>query len=267
MPQISFITANYVARVLNYNGDPNWDTHETATVRTIDGPMFDAIANDIAAAGFESVDIWKAHCHYDFHADTDYLEVVKGICSAYDFTITSYAGGITARHPSDLDAPFRFMKQLGAPIFAGGIFGPLSAHELMPHIQAVCERYDVRYAFENHPEKTIDEILSAIAHGKYSRCGIALDTGWCATHRIDALEAAKRLRDHLTIVHLKDIRKAGQHETCALGEGIVPVEAVTQWLAKDRWNGTLTIEHEPYDHDPTPEIERSLTRASAWAKG
>src|SRR5258706_1478596 len=263
---ISFITANYVARTLDYNGDSDWDTHETATVRTIDGPQFGAIANDIAAAGFEAVDIWKAHCHYDFHADTDYLEVVKGICSAYDFTITSYAGGITARHPSDLGAPFRFMKQLGAPIFAGGIFSPLSAQQLMPHIQAVCERYDVRYAFENHPEKSIDQILDAIGGGKFDRCGIALDTGWCGTQGIDAAEAAKRLRDHLMIVHLKDIRKAGEHETCALGEGIVPVEEVVRWLMKDGWDGTFCIEHEPYDRDPMPEIERSLKRAREWIK-
>ena len=37
MPKVSFITANYVARSLNYNGDPDWSTHDAATTRLIDG--------------------------------------------------------------------------------------------------------------------------------------------------------------------------------------------------------------------------------------
>src|SRR5438132_470805 len=62
MPSLSFITANYVARALNYNGDTDWTAHDAATMRTIDGQAFGAICNDIAAAGFEAIDIWTAHC-------------------------------------------------------------------------------------------------------------------------------------------------------------------------------------------------------------
>lgn len=264
MPKISFITANYAARSLNYNGDTDWAVHDAATVRTIDGTSFGAIANDIAAAGFENIDIWTAHCHYEFHNDSDYVEVVKGLCSAYDFTITSYAGGLRPATPADIEAPFRFMKQLGAQLFAGGIFGPMPVELALPHIQAACEKYDVQYAFENHPETSVEEIIEKAGRGKFDRCGVALDTGWCGTHGIDALEAAKRLRDQLLIVHLKDIKKAGSHETCALGEGIVPVEKVARYLAEDGWDGTLCIEHAAFDRDPMPEIERSFERVKGW---
>ena len=264
MPHISFITANYVARAMNYNGDRDWVAHDAATVRTIDGAGFGAIANDIAAAGFEAVDIWTAHCHYQFHNDSDYLEVVKGICSAYDFTITSYAGGLWPTKPADVEDPFRFMKQLGAPLFAGGIFGTLPAEQAMPHIQAACEKYDVRYAFENHPETSADEILDKISRGKFNRCGIALDTGWCATQGMDAVETAKRVRDHLRIVHLKDVKGGDLHETCALGDGVVPVERVVRYLVEDGWDGTISIEHSSYDRDPMPEIEKGLARLKQW---
>src|SRR5437879_5084244 len=120
MPPLSFITANFAGRALNYTGPTDWATHDAATVRTIDAAGFSAIAAEIAHAGFDAIDIWHAHCHWKFHADSDYLEVVKGVCSAYDFRITSYAGGLyPAADPDpdpDLDGPFRFMKQLGAPI-------------------------------------------------------------------------------------------------------------------------------------------------------
>ena len=265
MIKISFITANYVARALNYNGDPDWSTHDAATTRLIDGEGFGRIAGDIAAAGFENIDIWTAHCHYLAHRDSDYLEVVKGLCSAYDFTITSYAGGLKPGNPSELDAPFRFMKQLGAPLFAGGIFGELSAGQAMPHIQAACEKYDVRYAFENHPETSVDEILEKIGRGKFNRCGVALDTGWCGRQGIDALEAVKHLREHLLIIHLKDIEHGGT-DTCALGAGSVPVEKVVRYLVEEGWNGTLSVEHSAFDRDPMPEVKQSLERVKGWVQ-
>ena len=44
------------------------------------------------AAGFEAVDIWTAHCHWQHHGREDYLEQVKGLCSQFDLTITSLYG-------------------------------------------------------------------------------------------------------------------------------------------------------------------------------
>ena len=263
-PTISFITANYVARALNYNGDTEWATHDAATTRLIDGQGFSAIAADIANAGFDHIDIWTAHCHYLAHHDSDYLEVVKGLCSAYDFTISSYAGGLRPTDPADIEAPFRFMKRLGAPLFAGGIFGEMSAEKAMPHIQAACEKYEVRYAFENHPETSIEEILGKTGHGRFNRIGVALDTGWCARQGIDAVEAAKRLRDHLLIVHLKDIDKKDRINTCTLGDGMVPVEKVVRYLIEDGWEGSISIEHSPFNRDPLPEIKTSRERLEQW---
>ena len=263
-PTISFITANYVARALKYNGDAEWSHHDEATTRLIDGPGFSAIASDIADAGFDHIDIWTAHCHYLAHHDSDYLEVVKGLCSAYDFTISSYAGGLKPSNPFEIEPPFRFMKQLGAQLLAGGIFGEMSADQTMPHIQAACEKYDVRYAFENHPETSIDEILGKIGNGRFNRCGVALDTGWCGRQGIDAVEAAKRLRHHLLIVHLKDIDKSDRIRTCTLGDGIVPVEKVVRYLVEDGWEGNISIEHSAYDHDPMPEIIVSRERLVQW---
>lgn len=267
MPQISFITANFAGRALNYAGPQDWASNDAATVRTIDGPGFSAMAAEIADAGFDAIDIWHAHCHYQFHADSDYLEVVKGVCSAYDFRITSYAGGLYPTAHPDLDAPFRFMKQLGAPILAGGIFNHPNPQELLPQIQAICERYDVRYAFENHPETSIDEIVARSGGGKFSRIGVCLDTGWCARQGFDALEAAQKLRPQLLAVHLKDVTaRDGDNTTCALGEGIVPVEQVARFLTRDGFDGPIAIEHGPRDHDPMEEIRRSLGRVQEWVR-
>jgi sugar phosphate isomerase/epimerase len=265
MPKISFISANYVGRALDYRGPADWMANDAATVKAASAEHFNAVAKDVAEAGFEAIDIWTAHCNWVHHADGDYIEIVKGICSQYDLAITSYAGGLNVKSAAELEAPFKFMKQLGAPIFAGGMWGANPA-EMTPHIQKICDRLGVRYGFENHPEKTVEEILAKIGGGKFSRVGVALDTGWCGTQGMDALEAAKRLSEKLFIVHLKDVKAAGEHVTCALGEGIVPIEGVVRYLKESGWEGTLCIEHEPYDHDPMPDIRKSAERVREWLR-
>ena len=266
MPTVSFITANYVARALNYRGPNDWMPNQDATIAAASPEYFLGMVQEIAAAGFDAIDIWTAHCHWQHHDRGDYLEQVKGFCSQFDLTITSYAGGFAANDAKDIDPPFRFMKQLGAPIFAGGIGGSLPPQKLVPMVNDACHHYGVRWAFENHPEKTIDDVFARIDGGKHDRVGVALDTGWCGTQGMDAVDAVKRLIDagKLFIIHLKDVRGAGKHDTCAIGEGIVPCEEIVRALVRSGWQGDVGIEHEPFDRDPMPEIKRSLERVMAW---
>ncbi len=267
MRTISFITANYVARTLGYNGVSDWAKHDQATIQNTTPERFAEIAREISLAGFENVDIWSGHCNWLHHAAGDYVEQIKGICSQFDLTITSYAGGLNLKTAKDAEAPLRFIKQLGAPLLAGGIWG-IPAREAMPTIARACAKFGVQYAFENHPEKSVDEIMEKIARGQYEFIGVALDTGWCGTQGMDALDAAKRLNDKglLYNVHLKDVTKPGGHETCALGEGVVGVEKVVRYLVESGWNGDMGIEHEPYDRDPMPEVRQSLKRVKEWMK-
>src|SRR5215218_138174 len=74
MPTVSFISANYVARALDYNGETDWMGHDRATVRSASPERFLQIAQDVVGAGFEAIDIWTAHCHWLHHDREDYLE-------------------------------------------------------------------------------------------------------------------------------------------------------------------------------------------------
>src|SRR5688500_1487602 len=94
MPTISFITANFVARARGYDGNPDWMAHDRATVESASPERFLEVVQDLVAAGFDAIDVWTAHCHWRHHDREDYLEQVKGFCSQFDLTITSYAGGM-----------------------------------------------------------------------------------------------------------------------------------------------------------------------------
>jgi sugar phosphate isomerase/epimerase len=267
MPKVSFISANFVARALNYSGGATkeWGKFDKATRETASADEFMRIAMEVSEAGFEAIDIWDAHFDWRRAGFEDDIEQIKGACSQFDLAISSYAGGLNGADMANAERLFKFMKQLGTSIYAGGVWGA-DLPAVWPGVDELAGRLGVRFAFENHPEKSIDEILSKIDGGKWKNVGVALDTGWCGTQGVDAVEAAKVLRDKgkLFIVHLKDVKQAGEHETCTLGDGIVPIERVVKELAG--WDGTVCIEHEPFDRDPMPEVVESLKRVKAWMK-
>ena len=156
---------------------------------------------------------------------------------------------------------FAFASQLGAPIFAGGIHGAGADPAL---INDIAQKHGVRWAFENHPEKSADEILARIGGGKFEHCGVAFDTGWSGTQGLDALETVKAIREKLFILHLKDVVASGGHDTCVPGDGVVNGEGVVRYLVETGWQGTICIEHEPYDRDPMPEVITGLQRLQQW---
>ena len=63
--QVSFITANYVAREIGYQGWTDWGAADRATVEAFHGPRFgqkfDELCRLVVEAGFENVDLWVAH--------------------------------------------------------------------------------------------------------------------------------------------------------------------------------------------------------------
>ncbi len=48
--------------------------------------------------------------------------------------------------------------------------------------------------------------------------------------------------------------------TCPHGSGIVDIDACVDALVENGYEGALSIEHEPYDHDPTDECVRMRDR-------
>ena len=121
----------------------------------------------------------------------------------------------------------------------------------------VLAAHGVRFGLENHPERTPAEVLAAI--GDESSLGAAVDTGWWATQGYDPVDAIRELSDRLFHVHLKDVEKPGTHVSCMHGEGCARITDCVDALVELGYSGALTVEHEPYDRDPTAECARMLT--------
>ena len=277
MNEISFITANFVARQLGYHMSEGWGQGAVATdawfapLATFEA-RFDEMLGEITALGFTSIDLWSAHLNF-MSATPEHLAIARRLLAARQLRVESYAGyfGDT---PTEFRAACRLCSELRIPVL-GGLSGLLAADRAA--FVAILREFGLVFALENHPEKSVAELLAKLGTGDEDVLGVALDTGWCGTQGLDAVAALRELAPRLKHVHLKDVRAprttpsgfpmadAG-HETCRLGTGIVPVEAFVKLLPALGYRGAIGIEHEPENADPRADVAAALPAVRDWLR-
>ncbi len=247
--RIGINTASYFGRASNYQTSiAEWGAAERRVIENASLAEFDRICADVAGAGFRYAELWMAHAFPKFMTP-GLADEMRKIWERHGLAITSYSCslGDPVRWPRWTRFCFETAKMLGIETITSGI-----GKEAAPVIYAHCREYGIRVAAENHPEKHPDEIRSVI--GNYGDwIGACVDTGWFGTQGFPAEEALRLLRDHLFHVHLKDVREAGQHNSTRLGTGIVNIEGCVQVLKETGYDGTLSLEQESGDHDPTED--------------
>ena len=264
MNPISFVTANYVARQVGYHMTGGWGQGDKATndyfrpLQTF-GERFEQILLDIKALGFDMVDVWTGHLNWAW-ATPDHFTIALDLLAKHSLPVASIAGGFGGT-ADEFDAACREAVTLNTSILGG--MTPMLADD-REFVMDTLYKYKLKLAIENHPEKTPQEMLDKIGDGGDGTIGTAVDTGWYGTQGYDAAKAIEELGSHVMHVHLKDVREVGKHDTCQFGQGIVPIEGCVQALKKIGYQGVITVEHEPEDHDPTEEVRASVAMLREW---
>jgi hypothetical protein len=129
-----------------------------------------------------------------------------GASSRQRLAPVAYAGGL---RPETL----RICQWLGIPHVDGGL------RESTPEkATALCREHGIRFNIENHPEKSASEILAKIGGGN-EWLGVCIDTGWLGTQGAPGTATIEACAPFVRHTHIKDVKAAGKHETCLLGEG------------------------------------------------
>ncbi len=260
---ISFISANFVARELNYNMSEGWMQGDTATqnfykpIKTF-AERFGKMLSEVSNMGFQNIDLWGAHLHPDW-ASEEHFKEARELLAAHHLHVNSLAAWCGS--PAQVQGFCRVANAVGASIIAGG--APV-LQENRQEVIAILKNHNIKLAIENHPEKTSQELLYQIADGANGFVGAAADTGWWATQNYDAPSALRELKHHLLAVHLKDVKAAGAHDSCCYGQGVANIATCVQALREIGYAGVLGIEHEPEHHDPTEEVVASKKILEAW---
>jgi len=288
MNTISFMTANFVARQLNYHMTRGWGEGDTATTEffrpeeTFAG-RFDAMLGEIADLGFSAIDLWAAHLNPAW-ATPRQIGEAGALLARRGLSVSSLAFYVS----NDLAVLGKIAviaKACGTRIIGGGCMKGVLEEQRSEFIE-ILGRHDLIFGFENHPEKSPEELLEKIGDSAGGRIGLAIDTGWFGSNRCDAADAIRKLAGRIVHVHLKDVLephvRSGHkdiresvpdrdptlkdmgHETCALGDGVVGIRECVLALKETGYSGGISIEHEPEDHNPLADVKLSLSRLRKW---
>jgi sugar phosphate isomerase/epimerase len=257
--ELSFMSANYVARELGYGAADEWAPFDDATNAAF-APLesfparFDELLSTIAGLGFDAIDLWFGHLNWRW-ATAEHVAHARSALERHGLRVVSLAGGVGAT-AGELASACRLAQDLDVDLIAG--VGEVVRRD-RAGAATVLRAHGVRFGFENHPERTPREVLDAIGDDA-DVLGAAVDTGWWATQSFDPVAAIDELSDRLFHVHLKDVEEPGTHVSCMHGAGCANLAGCVDKLLAIGYSGPVGIEHEPYDRDPTDECVRMLAR-------
>jgi L-ribulose-5-phosphate 3-epimerase len=255
---ISFMGANYVAKELGYGAADEWGPFDVATNAAFE-PLetfparFDTLLTSITGIGYDTIDLWFAHLNWRW-ATPEHVAIAREALDRHGVRVVAFAGGIGST-VDDVAAACRLANDLDVDLIAG--LGGI-VHTDRDAAAEVLDAHGVRFGLENHPERTPAEVLAAI--GDAGSLGAAVDTGWWATQGYDPVDAIRELSDRLFHVHLKDVEQPGTHVSCMHGEGCARIADCVDALLELGYSGAVSIEHEPFDRDPTAECARMLAK-------
>jgi L-ribulose-5-phosphate 3-epimerase len=257
MNRISFMGANLVAQQLEWNMTEGWNQGDAAAnahyapIETFE-ERFGAFVAGAVDAGFDTIDVWHPQLSYEWATD-DHLAAARRVLDRLDVSVASYGS-----HFGETAEQFRRANEvaqaLGTRILGGGT-------QLLERdrdaLVAILRDFGHVFGLENHPQPSADSVLAEIGEEDADVIGATVDTGWFATQGFDAARAIRELGDRVVYVHLKDVRAAGAHDTCAFGDGVVPIADCVEALREIGYTGPLSIEHEPEHYNPFEEVRRS----------
>ena len=264
MNTISFITANFVARELGYELTEGWHQGNNATndyFRSVDTfpKRFDALLKEIKKLGFEAIDLWVSHLHWAW-ATKEHTKIANSLISKHRFQIASMAGNFGSTS-IEFEAACKLANAMEVRLLAGSApFLKINRDEAV----ALLREYSLEFALINQEETSAEQLLKKIGYDNHDILGVALDTGWYQTIGTELLNAIEELAPNLRLVQLKDLVSQEENVTCAYGKGHVPIQQCVEKLQEIRFNGSLAIEHYPFDKNPAGECRYNLELLKSW---
>ena len=170
--------------------------------------------------------------------------------------------------PENLEQTIRYHQEIGNKniIIPGA---DLSTQEklddfikLLNDVQPKLQKAGIRLGYHNHSHEFIPTSYGKIIHEELearTNVEFEIDTFWAFVAGKDPVALIRRLKDRISVIHLKDGFQNGQGK--ALGEGEAPVvdvrnEAIDQGFA-------IVVESETMDPDGLSEVGRCISYLKA----
>ena len=181
---------------------------------------------------------------------------LKDMLKSKGMSITAM-GVISPRTREDWIQAFELAKEFGLSYITSE---PLK--HLWDMIDSLAGHYGIRVAIHEHgrpnPYWHPDSVLAAIKNHPNLAC--CADLGHWARSGLDPVDCLKKLEGHVIGVHLKDIATFNDLKAAdvPVGKGVINYPAVFDELARQRFNGMLSIEQESNWYNSLPEVTNTV---------
>ncbi len=262
---ISLNCSSFVAKQHGFHTDNDWGSCVSAVnayyspLETF-GERFEQLILDVKELGYSAMDVWAPGQLSWRWARGEHLQTAQNLLRKHNIHVTSL-GGSFGETRDELITACELAVAINTQLLSGTTRILSSDRDFL--IQML-EKYDLRLAIENHPEQSPQEMLDQIGDTANGRIGTAVDTGWYATHGLNAAEAIRALGQHVFHIHLKDILSVGEHVNCGYGKGTVPIEDCITMARSIGYSGDISIENHCFDHDPADELREALSKVQNW---
>lgn len=225
----------------------------------------DALIGQVRALGLPCLELCERHADFSDEAS---FERVIGAFRAANIQISSI-GVQTFRGDPREESWFRFCKAAGATMISANFdLAAFSRGDLLPKLQKLAEKYDLRLGIHNHGGYHWlgnAAMLEHLFRTAGDRIGLCLDTAWCLQAGEDPLKWTERFRDRLFGVHLKDFRFSpqAQWEDVVLGTVSLKLPEFLRAIEPAPRLATLTIEYEGDVSNPLPKLKECVGRVRA----
>ena len=224
MNTISFMSANFLAREAGYHLTAGWMQGDQAT-NTRFAPLADfealfaELLSQVRRMGFEAMDLWTAHLNPAW-ATPEHIAIAQKLLGHFQIQVVSLAGAF-GQTEAEFVAACRLAAALGAPLLGGTT--PLLFSE-RAFVAGALRAHNLSLGYENHPERSGQEVLSKIGDEAADCIGVTLDTGCFATAGYDVALATRELAHRIVHVHLRDVLGVGHEDfgLAGIGRGSIP---------------------------------------------
>ncbi|MFB9991122.1 sugar phosphate isomerase/epimerase family protein [Deinococcus oregonensis] len=261
---MAFNTANFAFRQVNYHATGDWgqacrtSREHFSPIETFEA-RFDDLMGEVDALGFKNVELWHFHLHQKWWTP-EHVQAARSVAARRGMQFVAYCGGF-GDDLAEVERTLELVTALGIPLLAGA--SRMFTEQRREYV-ARLRAYGVRFGYENHPEKTPQELLERAGPDEDGLVGVTVDTGWFGVQAYPADQAVRELGGRVLHVHLKDVLEVGTHQTVGYGQGVVPLRAVVDTLAATQYRGYISMEHEPEQFDPADDLRASRLQLHSW---
>jgi len=201
---------------------------------------------------------------WDHNASDETIAKVQAKLKQHHIKAVNYGVVGIPKEESEARKVFEFAKKLGLRAVT------TESTDAIDTIEKMVKEYDVMVGFHDHPKRPNQpsyrmwdpNYILEVVKDRDKRIGSCADTGHWVRSGLKPVDCLKILEGRIISSHLKDLnvfgKEAGAHDV-PYGTGVSDVPAILDELARQGFNGNISVEYEYKWTESVPDITKCIT--------